>query len=885
MNDSLNAVAARAFAVNRLAPPEPAVYLHCAIFLDRNTVLSAETFRLQSFQGHEQVSEPFEFQLELSANSDGAQSVAFNFNDIIGRPITVGIETAGSQGPDPSAFADAIGVGPTSANGTPTLSLFNGIVTSFAVKNRGSYSIAMAPALHRLNLTNSYRVIHGKTVWEMIGLLLDAHNIAYAPFPQSQGNLALNRSQDWMQAGETDYELLKRLLGKAHLHYYFTHTGNSHTLVFSNQSQYPPVFADNRSLPYDFSSAQPLGASQSNVVTEYSLKQSLGSTGVHGILTQQRGAWLDNSVVEFHSFAGDNTADADTLPFHLYKSYQYGCSKDEAREFADATRSTLESARTELSGASTCSHFRAAHRFSMRNEAGGATNPRQPCLEEGDFVLTSVTHQADADGHYSNQFQASTAAFLITPYSIQDTQQGSVLALVVSEASTPPQNPVDFGAASSFDTGQTNFTDSLSADSPFPQIGVYVRFSTAEKDAPSVWVKLSSSMQTAPTVGSVVSVGRAQDESELPEIQNIVQSNGTTLVVPSGWLSNTHIGSSFSTGYGDNQNISYGKYSVPNLAQSSGIVKNAYATGRFGNASFSQGASYSLSCAESAAAGAQSDTGELYGSDPVAGDILSASESFGSTYGRQRGQMNYSHSHFDKSSSDSWTGTSTSTAYTNTSNSTSYTGDSLSVSAGVSSTSVSVMGMSSNSSNTGVSINVTTTGQVFNTSMTGNTFEVSVAGDTVRATTTGDLVETTIGGDTVRTSITGDMVETTTSGNTVRTSTTGNLEETSVSGMVNRTVTTGLTIEDHVGCGKTINKVDGEVVSNETSASMVENVSNGDSTRIQTSGATSQIVTTAETTTVETAGPGAKVSNNDETPHVDNIVTRVHMVEASVIFM
>jgi len=867
MNDSINAAAARAFAVNRLAPPEPVVYLHCAIFLDRYTTLGAETFRLQSFQGQEQVSGLFEFELQLNGNSDGEHATTFSFNDIIGRPITVGIEIPADGGPDPAAFDKALAGAKTEGNASKTLSLFHGMVTSFAVKNRGSYSITMAPELHRLRLTNSYRVFHGKTVWDMIGILLDAHNIAYAPFSPSPGNLALNRNQDWMQAGETDYEFLMRLLGKAHLYYYFTHTGNSHTVVFSNQSMYPQVFADGRPLPYDFSSAQALGATQADVVTDYCLKKSLGSTGVHGVLTQHDGAWLDNRVVEYQSFQGTSSADADTLPFHLYKSYQYGCSKDEALEFADATKSTLDSARHELSGTSTCSHFRAAHRFSMRNGAGGADNPRQPSLEAGDFVLTSVKHQVDADGNYQNQFQASTAAFLITPYSIQDTQQGSVLAQVVSAATTAGQYPVDFGAASSFDTGQTNFTDSLSSPAAFAQIGVYVRFSTDDKDAPCTWIKLSSSMQTAPTIGSVVMVGRAQDESELPEIQNIVQSNGSTLVVPSGWLSNTHIGSNFSTGYGDNQNISYGKYSAPDLTQSSGIVKTAYDSGHFGNTSFSQGASYSFSCAESAAAGAQSNTGELYGGNPVAGDILSASEALGSTYSRTLGDMSYSHTHFTASDSDSWTGTSTSTSYVDTSKSTSYTGNSLSASVGLTSTSMAVMGVATTNNNTGVSINVTTTGSVFNTSLIGDTLEVSLAGDTVRNTTSGNLMETT------------------TTGNTIRTSTSGDLEETVTTGLVNRTITSGLTVEDHVGCGETITKVNGEVMKNETNAAVVENVSSGDTTRIVTAAASSHIVTMAETTTVETAGPGARVSNNDETPHVDNIVTRICMIEAMIIFM
>jgi type VI secretion system secreted protein VgrG len=873
MNDSLNASATRAFHIEQLPPPEPAVALHCAIFLDRNTILSAETFRLQRFQGQENVSELFEFQLELTGNTstDSSQnSKRFSFDDIIGRPITVGIQTPALPGLSQTGFDELIsgnsGVG-NNANSQPALALFNGIVTSFSIKNRGNYSLTMKPALHRLTLTNNYRVYQQKSVWQMITTLLEAHNITYAPLHYSNDNLAVIRKQDWMQAGETDFDLLRRLLGKAHLHFYFTHTGNSHSVCFSNQAQYPDVFADGRALPYDYSDAQALGLTQANTITEYCLKKSLGSTSVHGVLTLQDGAWLDNSIVPFQSFRAESTETADALPFYLYKSYQYGGSKTEAQDFAIATKSTLDASRNELSGSSTCVHFHAAHRFTMSNGGNGDTNPSEASLEQGAFVLTSVSHEADADGGYHNQFQASDARFLITPYSIQDTQQGNVLAEVVSEATKQVQNPVEFGASSSFETAQTSFTDSLNTPSSSAQMGVYVRFSTADKQAAPVWIKLSSSMQTAPTIGSIVAVSRAQDESELPEIQNVIQTNGSTLVVPSGWLSNTHIGSNYSTNYGDNQSISYGRRATPNLQQSSTIVKNAYNSGNFDNVNFSQGSSYSFSCANSAAASAQSDSSELYGSDPLAQDILSASESFGSTYSRQIGDMSYSHSHINKSVNDSWnqtsesnshvddstsssyTGSMNSSSHTDSSVSSSYTGTSVSASLGEHSVTSSTLLTSTNNNNVGVSTNVSMTGLSINTSMTGASVELSRSGDSMRYSVSGDVEETNISGNILRS-------------------------------------TTYIAMEENENiCGKIVKRINGVVVDDNTTASETSIVSSGDSNKIETSAAATNIVTTAEITAVETAGPGARVSNNDETPHIDNIVTRICVIEGIFIFM
>ncbi|MGF7187838.1 type VI secretion system secreted protein VgrG [Robbsia andropogonis] len=897
MNDIIGVSSASAFSVNQLGAPEPDVYLHCAVFVTRNQILGAETFRLEKFQGQEKVSELFEFQLELVANSDGPDFIALRFDDLIGRPITVGIGKRREPGASAMEFRAALQGNPVPG---AQLSLFSGIVTSVAVKNRGTYTITMKPTLHRLSLTNNYRVFHRRTVWEMIEQLLDAHHIAYQPFQHTSRNLAVIRRQDWMQAGESDLEFLKRLMSKALLYFYFVHTGDDHALVFSNLAQYPPAVPDDRPLRYTYTDVTALGMEQEDVISEFSMKRSMGSTGVQGVLTQQDGAWLTNPVVEFNSYYANDRQDANPLPFNLYKSYQYGGSTEEAQHLSSATRSTLDSSRNELSGTSNCAAFRVGHRFTLKSSAV-PTNPREPFLENGTFVLTSIEHQASADGTYRNEFQAADASYLITPYSIQSTQQGSVLAKVVSSGTTEAINAVDFGAPGSFEVGNSSFGDAQNG-ATYPQIGVYVRFSTAARDALPVWVKLSPSMQTAPTVGSVVVVGRAQDESELPEIQNVIQSNGNALVVPGGWLSNTHVGNNYSTNYGDNKSVSYGANSSADLGQATQIVTNAYGTSRFNNANFSQGSSYSFSTANSRADGASSNTVELYGG-VVADDLLSASESLGSTYSRQVGSISHNYSQIDNATAVNInvTNTSTTTIGASTTNSN--------------------IGTSTTNSNIGVSTNVSFTGQVITTSVTGDSRENITSGNTTRTSESGNLNETSVSGNITRTSTSGDINEKVFTGNTTRFTVTGNVFEnneigntnrTSISGDIEERIVVGNTIRDSLAANITETSVQGDITRDTVCGALTENgvlisyngvktagtaeevevkgsatvtSTTGDATRIETSGATSNIITNAELTEVATAGPGARVSNNDETPHVDNIVTRVYMIEATVIFM
>ena len=211
----------------------PLLYLHCGIGLPGNRWLADETFRLLSFEGQESVSEPFDFQLQLRGNTDPKLNPPLTFDALIGRPVTVGLNRpVEGQAPDAAArFAQALRSG-----SAPSMSFYNGIVGSFAMDEPGVYRVGMKPALWRLNLTNRYEVHAQMSVRDVIADLMRKHYIDCSLDAVSgEDNIAIARVQDWLQAGESDYEFLRRIMSKAHIYYYFKHTGNGHTVVFANR--------------------------------------------------------------------------------------------------------------------------------------------------------------------------------------------------------------------------------------------------------------------------------------------------------------------------------------------------------------------------------------------------------------------------------------------------------------------------------------------------------------------------------------------------------------------------------------------------------------------------------------------------------------------------
>lgn len=599
---------------------QPLLFQGCRIEMPGGKVLGDSALRLVQFQGQESVSDLFEYQLELhgdTTTTDAGESLAFS--QIIGRPITVGIGNAAFDDEAAGQQALSLALGGQDAD---QFSLFNGIVASFAIEVPGVYRMTMRPAAWRMGLTNRYRIFAQKSVCQVLEQLCREHRVE-ASFDGLTGeaNIASRRFQDWLQAGETDLEFLRRLMTKAHVFYYFRHEAGRHVMVFDNQPSYPPALADDRPLRYTSTAMDELGMHQWDTVSQYSYQQSMGISGVDGVFTLQSEAWDVEQPVQplatFSSFRAASRPDTGDLPFTQYKVVQYGFSHNEVSDFAKSTELAMHSANIQFSGASRCSAFRVGHRFRMAPTPSDYTGTEvRPELKDVEFVLTHVQHSASLDGEYSNQFSATLASGLVSMVGIQDTQQGMVLAHVTTPGGSEVVKDWPYYVPDDFSLGRQLLQDTLGVQPKLNAKGVYVRFSCDGPETPPVWVKLASHMQTIPEVGCSVWVSRANDESELPEIQNMVQADGSKTITDSGWAAHTQAGNSFSTSFGDSRSIRFGQpWSRADVSKAVTLVEDAYATGQFRDASYSRGGNYGYSTSETAEKG-----------------VLNESWSYGSSY-------------------------------------------------------------------------------------------------------------------------------------------------------------------------------------------------------------------------------------------------------------
>lgn len=609
---------------------EPRVFLHVAIWLADGRVVDSELFRLVGFQGHDSVSSPFEYQLQLHANTDPAASERIGFEDIIGRPISFAVEKPSEEASSGNDFQKT-----QTGMASDRLSLFHGMVTAFSLQEPGVYSATVKPRLWNLTLSNHYRIHAQLSIRDAIQALLDEHEVAAdLTALEDRGNPAINRVQDWLQAGETDFDFMQRLMAKAHIYYYFLQEGNAHRMVFANQAHYPKAYPDGRKLRYCYTQTNELALDQDDVITQYNYQQSLQSSSVNGVFTRQENAWEEDCVAGYQSFQATSERELGDIPFHLYKIYQYGCSDAEVTQYTGTTADTIASARSQFSGASQCLDFRSGFQFQLSGEVDDQSNPSpvRPCLKDQWFVLTQVQHKASLDGGYQNQFSATEARGLVTPFSMNDTHQGSMIARVVKGANGIPPKDWRYYYKNNFDPVLSKADDAAADPTVLEAKGVYVEFSSSGADAKPVWVKLAPHMQTAPEIGALVMVSRANDDSELPEIQNIVQANGSKVVTPHGWTANTNVGSNYSTSYGDSKSVRFGLKSIADLDVAVARITEKYAINQYRDCSFSQGGSYSYSTSEDGKSG-----------------LLSDSDSFGSTYSRHQGVESKSCSDIDYS--------------------------------------------------------------------------------------------------------------------------------------------------------------------------------------------------------------------------------------------
>lgn len=627
----------------------PVANLAVSISLNNGTLLRSDTLRLQSFSGTESVSQPFVFNLEIRANdytfggptdifkspnkelfdegggnfsgptdgypgygdplSDNSEFPTvkkLDFNEILGSVISVQLQVA-----EQAAVEE-----------TNRWVHFNGIVTSISLSDRGCYQIEMKPKMSLMGLQSHYRAYTDSTIVDVLETLLKGNGIeetgrsgqAAFEFNVSDSGLAKYRKQDWLQLGETDADFFNRLLEKAGLFYYFTHDHLNHTIVLTDTHYYqamresvenltPGAQAPIKKLYLAYSTS---GQEREDYITQFNYKQNL-MPGVASVLVQKQSAWQSQNTAMVSPVFQDPSLVLGAQNIEELHTVAYGASKEELGLRTRILEKQLISAKLGLTGASSCPQLRCGSYFVLADSAyhraadddvfEGDAQPGRAELNGEEMVAISVTHHAEVEGKYSNQFEAVGRLGHGKAYQPHGDNSGNILAVVCDkDDARAPQRGRKFVEKSDFVSAATKtFNSHDSTFSAYSAKGVYVRLVTQAANEDPIWARLRDDTSTIPERGVYVTLGRSGDDTEMPEVQQILESKGNFNVMPEGYSVSASVGNSYSTNYGDSWRINLAADATTDLETAKNLVEKHSLTSNYNDVSFGESSSANVS--------------------------------------------------------------------------------------------------------------------------------------------------------------------------------------------------------------------------------------------------------------------------------------------------
>jgi len=176
----------------------------------------------------EQISRPFQFDLELIGMEGAGASGAADPDSILGQPVCVTLKSGGAH----SRY-------------------FHGVVTEFAHtgfnERRHEYRAIVRPEFWLLTRRVDYRVLQNKSTPDIF-----AEVCRQAGF--SDHKLALSgRYEPWeyrVQYRESDFDFLSRLLEHEGIYYYFEHSSDRHVMVLTDDVGKLETVSDYEKVPY-----------------------------------------------------------------------------------------------------------------------------------------------------------------------------------------------------------------------------------------------------------------------------------------------------------------------------------------------------------------------------------------------------------------------------------------------------------------------------------------------------------------------------------------------------------------------------------------------------------------------------------------------------------
>ncbi len=407
------------------------------------TPLGTDVLMLIGFRGHEAISEPYTFELDLVAEFSEVEKVAFD--KLIGKAVTVFLKV------------------PNSMENTDPYRPINGICVRFAEGGEDEefkhYKMEIVPQLWLLTKKTQSRIFQQKTVPDILKQVLTGLQVEW----EIQGTF---EARDYcVQYRETDFAFASRLMEEEGIFYFFKHDSGSHTMVLGNTPvSHKPVPIGSPKVKFDVLQG---GTRDEDHIYEWNKRQDLVSEkfvlwdSCFELPTQNLEATKDvlasvqaGAVSHKLSLAGGKLEVYDYPGEYAQRFDGVNPSggeqpSDLQKIFPDKDRTVGIRAQEEAAGAvriDSSSHFRhivSGYKFDLERHPGGGGAGHGPSAD-GTYLLVSIEHEgedvdfrsAGASATYQNMFVCQPFALPFRPprRTPRPVMHGSQTAFVVGPA-------------------------------------------------------------------------------------------------------------------------------------------------------------------------------------------------------------------------------------------------------------------------------------------------------------------------------------------------------------------------------------------------------------------------------------------------------------------
>jgi len=333
------------------------------------TPLGDDVLLLKSFNGLEAISQLFHFSAELLSEN---HSIAFT--DIVGKKVTLNIELSDKSNRH-----------------------WNGYVSRFSWAGRDDrftrYQAEIVPWFWLLTRTADCQIFQQKTIPEIIKKVFQDHG--FQDF-QDRTQASYPLREYVVQYRETAFNFVSRLMEECGIFYFFEHEKNAHKLIFADKSQVHKNCPVQHKVRFDYNPGTThLGE---DLVQSWDAGQELrpGKYALNDYNFQTPNTSLLANVQTVDEIGGNTS-------YEIYDYPGIHTKKDEGDTITKIRMEEEEAVHYVITGSGNCRSFATGYKFHLDGHTRGDQN--------GDYLLTELTHAASVGGSYSGSGDDSPGTY------------------------------------------------------------------------------------------------------------------------------------------------------------------------------------------------------------------------------------------------------------------------------------------------------------------------------------------------------------------------------------------------------------------------------------------------------------------------------------------